>query len=199
MSGSLRRTHLLRGQTTMMSVVLLLSIMVKADQEKTSCLVPDDVHLLSLLIENGGVVLSPPGNEGDVEPRRSVQDIHIFNPTSLLGDTPSDLDCPVGEKSPQDGAVNEIATCPWRYVVDRDPHRYPVSVSHAVNRCGACLDQHGALIEGTRCEPVPYLTKVLRQRGCDQRGGIMQYDVEDLEQIVAFQCTIIPKRLNERI
>ncbi|XP_038057594.1 uncharacterized protein LOC119729142 [Patiria miniata] len=192
----LHKAHLSRCCTALMVAILFLST-VKSDPGKTDCLVPDDVQLLAQLLSNGGIVMSPTGNEADEHEQSLVQDPRdIFQAGQVdlnSGVTPGDWHCPIGEEPPRHAPVHELAACPWRFVVDRDPTRYPPTVFHAVSRCGACLGPGGSLIAGTRCEPVTYQTKALRQKGCEQPGGVMTYDVENLEQTVAFQCTFIAK------
>ena len=94
--------------------------------------------------------------------------------SSTNGDGPEILDFnPEGSKdckviSASEGELRKRSLCPWHYVLNQDPNRYPDTLAEAVCNCkGACADES----LGKRCEGVYYNIRVLQNSGkCDEDG-----------------------------
>ncbi|XP_022096515.1 uncharacterized protein LOC110982437 isoform X2 [Acanthaster planci] len=92
--------------------------------------------------------------------------------------------------------VNRRSLCPWTYVADVDPDRYPSTIQIAKCRCPRCIDtslaQEGAFSNENDCHQVLFRMKVLRRGPC-VNGMFMYHNVyEDIP--VACAC-LRPKTL----
>ncbi|XP_038053029.1 probable GPI-anchored adhesin-like protein PGA55 [Patiria miniata] len=76
--------------------------------------------------------------------------------------------------------VNKRSLCPWTYVADVDPDRYPSTIQIAKCRCPRCIDtslaQEGAFSNENDCHQVLFRMKVLRRGPC-VNGMYMYHNV----------------------
>ena len=89
------------------------------------------------------------------------------HPQHLYGD----MECPAAVSHLRHGTnVDERSLCPWYYVINHDPDRFPYDLVEAECRCRrSCVGMPPEL--GTGCEKVYYNVPVLRNtHRCDDDG-----------------------------
>ncbi|XP_033639154.1 uncharacterized protein LOC117299708 [Asterias rubens] len=86
--------------------------------------------------------------------------------------------------------VSMRSLCPWTYVADVDPNRYPSRIMFAVCRCPECIrtgsGENGEFSVDNTCRPVYFRMKVLMKGNCV--NGLYVYNTEYQRIPVACAC-----------
>ncbi|XP_038057112.1 interleukin-17D-like [Patiria miniata] len=123
----------------------------------------------------------------------------LFGPDSLPPDREthqeSNETCPVGDLVQDHWPKSRSATCPWQYVNDYNPNRFPASISQAVCSCArqGCLDPYTSEPRpDLQCSPVSYTVPVLRRGDCVDGVSDIYQDFESVSVACACMRPVMP-------